>query len=150
MTVLATITDANYIGWATGTLVIGPGTILVTWPAPAPVTYGTPLSAAQLNVAGSFAYSLASGSVLSSGLSNITASFKLVDATAFTSVVKTVQLLVNRQGTVTMLTTSAVQQWGAYRKRLVLRRNSPTWNEHADSVDAQLTRQAWLQVRTCS
>jgi hypothetical protein len=45
---------------------------IITWPAPAAITYGTALSALQLNatasVAGAFVYSPAAGTVLGGGV----------------------------------------------------------------------------------
>ncbi len=69
--VLATITDPNYVGSGTGTLVIAKANPTIVWPAPAAITYGTALGAVQLdataNTAGSFAYSPAAGTVLNAG-----------------------------------------------------------------------------------
>lgn len=51
----------------------------ITWSTPRPISYGTPLSAVQLNakanVVGTFTYSPASGSVLSAGTHTLTAQF---------------------------------------------------------------------------
>ena len=57
---------------ATVTLTVNQATPAIAWPAPAPITYGTPLSATQLNassgtVPGSFAYTPPAGTVLSAG-----------------------------------------------------------------------------------
>ncbi len=69
--VVATINDANYRGTATGTMVIGKQKANVQWAAPASITYGTALTVAQLdatsNVAGSFTYNPAAGTVLGGG-----------------------------------------------------------------------------------
>jgi hypothetical protein len=52
---------------------------IVTWPAPSPIDYGTPLSAAQLNAgadrAGAFAYAPGHGTVLAAGLHQLTVTF---------------------------------------------------------------------------
>lgn len=57
-TVVGTISDPNYQGTATGTITIAKAT--ATWPTPAAITYGTALSATQLDaaasVAGAFVY----------------------------------------------------------------------------------------------
>ena len=67
-TVVGTISDANYEGSSTGTLVISQATITITWSNPADIVYGTALSATQLNatanVPGSFLYTPAAGTVL--------------------------------------------------------------------------------------
>ncbi|WP_158615358.1 MBG domain-containing protein [Acidipila sp. EB88] len=85
--VVATVNDANYTGTATGTLVISKATPALTWPTPAPITYGTTLSAAQLDpstgVAGSFSYSPPIGTVLSAGAHTLTATFVPNDATDY-------------------------------------------------------------------
>jgi hypothetical protein len=53
--------------------------VVVTWPTPAAIPYGTPLSATQLdaaaNVPGTFAYSPAAGAVLQPGTQSLTATF---------------------------------------------------------------------------
>src|SRR5262249_47464912 len=70
LSVTFTPTDAvNYSSVTlTNTLNVLKATPLVTWPNPAAITYGTPLSAAQLNafasVPGTFRYSAAAGTVL--------------------------------------------------------------------------------------
>ena len=69
--VVATIADPNYVGSTTGTLTIDKATPLVTWVQPPAITYGAALGDAQLNASastsGSFAYTPAAGTVLSSG-----------------------------------------------------------------------------------
>src|SRR6185503_12512722 len=58
-------------GLFTATPTVEPETPVITWPAPAPIVVGTALSATQLNatttVAGTFAYTPASGTVLPLG-----------------------------------------------------------------------------------
>ena len=88
--VVATVTDPNYTGSATGTLVIGQATPALTWNAPAAITYGTALGASQLNatsnVSGSFAYSPASGTILPVGSNQaLSATFTPADAVDYTS-----------------------------------------------------------------
>ncbi|MGI4827637.1 MAG: MBG domain-containing protein, partial [Janthinobacterium lividum] len=110
-TVLGTVDDGDYSGSTTGTLVISPSSVAITWAAPAPIAYGTPLSVAQLNAsastAGNFVYSAAPGLILSSGLQIISVSFTPTDINDFSPATKAVQLLINRQGTATILTTNA-------------------------------------------
>ena len=69
--VTATINDANYQGSTTGVLVINKATPVITWNNPANIVYGTPLSSTQLNatanLAGSFVYTPAAGTVLHAG-----------------------------------------------------------------------------------
>ncbi len=87
--VVGTISDSNYSGSASGSLVIAQATPVITWAAPAPVNPGTALSSAQLNatsgVAGSFTYSPVSGTVLTGGFQTLTASFTPTDTVNYTS-----------------------------------------------------------------
>ena len=61
----------------------------ISWSTPSAVTYGTPLSPAQLNatanVAGNFAYSQALGAVLPAGQHQLNVTFMPADATAYLS-----------------------------------------------------------------
>jgi len=79
-------------------LTVAKATPVVTWPAPAPIAYGTALSATQLNatasVPGKFAYSPALGEVLSSGTHTLTATFTPIDTTDYMVVQATVSLTV--------------------------------------------------------
>jgi len=70
---------------------------VITWANPADITYGTPLSAIQLNasttIAGTFVYSPLSGTVLNAGLhQNLFVTFTPNDLTNYNSVDKTVQI----------------------------------------------------------
>jgi hypothetical protein len=76
--VLASLANPNFQAPdAFGTLTILPATPTITWSAPAPITAGTPLGAAQLNatakgvggasLAGSFIYNPSAGTVLGAG-----------------------------------------------------------------------------------
>ncbi|HEU5108154.1 MAG TPA: MBG domain-containing protein, partial [Micromonosporaceae bacterium] len=69
---------------AAGTLVIAKAVASLTWATPAPLPYGTPLSAAQLNAAanapGTFSYAPAAGAVLGVGAGHVlTATFTPAD-----------------------------------------------------------------------
>ncbi len=85
---------------ATASYTITPATPLITWPAPAPITFGTALSATQLNatssVAGSMAYSPAAGTVLGAGSQTLNVTFAPTDATAYTSASATANLTVTK------------------------------------------------------
>jgi hypothetical protein len=76
--VLASLRNPNYEAPdAFGTLTILPATPTITWPAPAPISAGTPLGAAQLNatatgvgginLVGTFLYTPAAGTALAAG-----------------------------------------------------------------------------------
>jgi hypothetical protein len=64
-------------------LTIAPATLTVTWPTPASIQHGTPLSAVQLNassnVPGIFSYTPTANSVLSVGMHELTAIFTPTD-----------------------------------------------------------------------
>jgi alpha-tubulin suppressor-like RCC1 family protein len=85
--VTATVTSANYTGSATQTFTIAKATPSITWATPASITYGTGLSATQLNastsVAGGFAYTPATGSVLGAGTRTLQTTFTPSDTTNY-------------------------------------------------------------------
>jgi hypothetical protein len=89
---------------ATVTLLVNQATPVITWATPAAITYGTALSATQLNatatlngtVAGSFVYTPASGTVLSAGSHTMSVTFTPTDTTDYHSVSSTVSLVVNQ------------------------------------------------------
>jgi len=75
--------------------------LTITWPTPAPITYGTPLSATQLNassggVAGAFSYAPPAGTVLPAGVQTLSVNFTPTDIIDFTTVAANVQLTVNQ------------------------------------------------------
>lgn len=81
-------------------LVIAQGTPVITWAAPAPITYGTALGSAQLNatanVPGTFAYTPASGTVLGAGSRTLSVIFTPTDATDYITATASVPLTVNQ------------------------------------------------------
>jgi len=88
-------------------------TPVITWPTPDPVTYGTPLSATQLNatasynnspVSGTFTYTPPSGRVLAAGNQTLKATFKPSMTTDFATATDSVTLVVNPQSTTTTIT----------------------------------------------
>ncbi|MBT1073637.1 MBG domain-containing protein, partial [Pelotalea chapellei] len=104
--VVATITDTNYTGSATGTLTIAKATPAITWAAPAPVFVGTALSATQLNasstVAGTFVYTPVSGTVMNTaGTQTLKADFTPTDAVNYSTASATVSLTVSTKTTPT-------------------------------------------------
>jgi|HigsolmetaAR202D_1030399.scaffolds.fasta_scaffold02981_5 Gluconolactonase len=89
----------NYeISFVNGTLTIDPS-LAITWNAPSAITYGTALSTSQLNasanIAGSFTYKPALGSVLPAGTHTITATFTPADS-RYSSAQQTMLLTVNK------------------------------------------------------
>jgi len=73
---------------------------VITWSAPAAITYGTALSAAQLNasadVSGDFSYSPVSGTVLGAGNQTLTATFTPTDNANYNIISKQVNLSVDQ------------------------------------------------------
>jgi alpha-tubulin suppressor-like RCC1 family protein len=98
--VVGTISDTNYQGNASGTLVIGKAVPAISWPTPAAITYPTPLSATQLNAAtsvpGTFVYSPVAGAVLSGGAHTLHATFTPADTVDYTGATASVVLTVNK------------------------------------------------------
>lgn len=91
---------------ATGSVTINvkDATPTITWPAPAAISYGTPLSATQLNatassggvtLAGTFVYSPAAGTVEAGGSHTLSVTFTPMDAADFTTATAKVTLQVN-------------------------------------------------------
>lgn len=98
-TVAATVTDPRYSGSASGTLVTAKATPVVTWNTPAAITSGTALSISQLNasanVAGSFIYTPAAGSVPTVGNNTLLVAFAPDDTINYTGASASVTLTVN-------------------------------------------------------
>jgi sugar lactone lactonase YvrE len=103
-TLSVTFTPTDSIDYSTATasvtLQVNQATPSITWSTPAAITYGTPLSANQLDaastVAGSFAYTPKAGTVLTAGPQTLTTTFTPTDAADYTTATDTVQLTVNR------------------------------------------------------
>ena len=91
-------------------------TPIVTWATPSAITYGTPLSGAQLNasanVPGTFTYSQAAGTVLSAGPQTLTATFTPTDTTDYATVTVSRQLQVN-PATLTVTANNASMVYGS-------------------------------------
>jgi hypothetical protein len=112
-TVAAAINDTNYAGSATGTLIISKATATITWLTPSAITYGTPLSNAQLNAttsaANSVTYNPAAGAVLPAGTQTLNVSFTPTDTTAYNRATHSVTLTVNKQATTLALASNTTQ-----------------------------------------
>jgi hypothetical protein len=100
LTVTFTPTDTTDYSTQTASvpLVVTKATPTITWPAPSPITYGTALSAAQLNATsatpGSFAYTPAAGTILTVGLQTLQATLTPSDSTDYNNVSATVSITV--------------------------------------------------------
>jgi len=77
-----------------------PVTPTITWQTPAAITFGTALSATQLDatatVDGTFAYTPAAGTVLPAGSQTLSVTFTPTDSIDYTTATATVQLTVNK------------------------------------------------------
>src|SRR5207237_7337419 len=81
----------------TVTINVSKATPTITWPAPADIVFGTPLSATQLNAttnaAGTFAYSRTTGTVLNAGLGQpLSVTFTPTDSTKYTTATASVSI----------------------------------------------------------
>jgi hypothetical protein len=101
LSVTFTPTDAaNYTGaTATTTITVRKANSTITWAAPADITYGTALSATQLNatanVPGSFVYAPVAGTVLSAGAGQtLSVTFTPTDAANYTTATATTAISV--------------------------------------------------------
>lgn len=103
-TLTATFTPTDAANYATAsatvTIAVDQATPVIIWPAPKPITYGTPLGAAQLNakasVPGVFTYSPAAGTILNAGSQTLSVTFAPADATDYAMPTKDVALIVNK------------------------------------------------------
>lgn len=95
-----TPTDATDYSPAMASVVLTVNQVVpvITWPVPAPIAYGTPLSATQLDasatVAGTFTYSPAAGTILPGGTQTLSVLFVPTDTTDYTTARASVLLVV--------------------------------------------------------
>ncbi|HWR54031.1 MAG TPA: hypothetical protein VN428_23175 [Bryobacteraceae bacterium] len=115
MNVTFTPTDTTNYNNATGsvTLVVNQQTPVITWATPAAITYGAPLSAAQLNatanVAGTFLFSPVAGTVPGAGINTLSVTFTPTDSVNYSAATASVALTVNKAAPViTWATPSAI------------------------------------------
>ncbi|TKC09872.1 T9SS type B sorting domain-containing protein [Pedobacter polaris] len=95
--VVASLTNDNYTAVnATGTLVISKAAQVITWTAPANITYGTALTAAQLNATaeGTLTYTPALGTALGAGAQTL--SVTAAATTNYEAATKTVSITVDK------------------------------------------------------
>jgi sugar lactone lactonase YvrE len=116
--VLFTPTDTTDYATATATvtLVVNQATSVLTWAIPAPITYGTALSGAQLDavasVPGTFAYTPSTGTILSAGFQTLQVLFTPTDTTDYKTATATVALAVNQATPVLTWATPAPITYG--------------------------------------
>ena len=103
----------NYtVNQSPGTLTITQATTVLTWATPAAITYGTPLSATQLDatsggVVGTFIYTPTSGTILPAGTQILSLAFTPSDAVDYSSANTTTSLTINKATPTVTLTSSA-------------------------------------------
>ena len=89
----------------------GQAATVLTWSTPSPITYGTALSATQLdataNVPGTFVYTPAAGTVLSAGLQTLSVTFTPTNTTQYKAATTTVSLQVNQAPSTVVLSALA-------------------------------------------
>jgi hypothetical protein len=115
LSVTFTPTDATDYTTATSsvTLTVNQATPTITWATPTAISYGTALSATQLNasstVAGTFVYSSAAGTVLGVGAQTLGVTFTPTNTTDYTTATSSVTLTVNQATpTITWATPTAI------------------------------------------
>ena len=81
-------------------VLVGKGTPVITWPAPAPITYSFPVNSTQLNatanVPGTFSYSPSSGTLLPAGERTLSVTFTPTDTVNYNATTATRTLTVNK------------------------------------------------------
>jgi hypothetical protein len=84
---------------------------VIAWQTPNPITYGTPLSGAQLSatadVAGTFVYTPPASTILNAGNQTLTASFTPADPTAYNPLTITRMITVNKAASTTSFPSAA-------------------------------------------
>jgi hypothetical protein len=114
-TLTATFTPTDTTDYSSGTasvtLIVTQATPSITWPQPSAITYGTALSSAQLdataNVAGTLAYSPASGTLLSAGSRTLNVTFTPTDSADYAGTTGSATLQVNKAASSSNATASA-------------------------------------------
>jgi hypothetical protein len=105
----------NNGGLGSTTYTINKAMPTVTWPTPAAISYGTALSATQLNATastpGTFIYTPPAGTVLTAGLHTLSVTFTPTDTTDYTTASATVNLPVN-QAVLTVTANNASKVYG--------------------------------------
>jgi subtilase family serine protease len=142
----------------------GSGTVDVTaatktnpnlvWNTPTPITYGTSLGAAQLDatasVAGTFAYSPAAGTVLTTGPQILSVTFTPTDSTDYATASSIVTLTVNKATPTINWPTPAAITYGTMLSVAQLDPNASTAGTFSYSPPAGTLLQAGQQVLLAS
>ena len=131
LSVTFTPTDTTDYTTATTTvqLTVNQATPAITWSNPSPITYGTALSATQLNagstVSGTFVYSPAIGTVLTAGTQTLSVTFTPTDTTDYTTATTNVQLTVSQAMPSISWSTPAAINYGTVLSATQLDASSP-------------------------
>ncbi|HEU4891646.1 MAG TPA: Ig-like domain repeat protein [Vicinamibacterales bacterium] len=93
--------DVDYVRTSSGPdVLVGKGNPVVTWPAPAPITYSFPVNGTQFNatasVPGTFSYSPPSGTLLPAGEGTLSVTFTPTDTANYNTVTATNTITVNK------------------------------------------------------
>ena len=93
--------DVDYVRTsASPDVLVGKGNPVITWPAPAPITYSFPVNSTQLNamanVPGTFSYSTPSGTLLPAGEGTLSVTFTPTDTANYNTVTATNTITVNK------------------------------------------------------
>ena len=93
--------DVDYVRTSIGPdVLVGKGNPVITWPAPAPITYSFPVNSTQLNatanVPGTFSYSPPSGTLLPAGERTLSVTFTPTDTANYNAVTATKTITVNK------------------------------------------------------
>ena len=111
---VGTMASTNYsFTFVNGVLTVSLATPVITWANPAAITFGTALTATQLDAtastAGTFVYSPTAGTIPSGGTQILSVTFTPTDVTDFSTAVATVTLIVNKAlPVITWLTPAAI------------------------------------------
>ncbi len=116
---------------------------IITWPNPAPITYGTALSALQLNatsnVPGSFSYSPAVGTILNSGANQVlSTTFTPTDAVTYNSIVSTVLINVNK-ASLTATAVDASRSYGQTNPTFIINYTGFVYGDLSTVIDTRPT-----------
>src|SRR5262249_27515157 len=116
---------ANYTGASASVLLtVDKATPTITWADPSAITYGTPLSDAQLNatadVPGSFAYGPDAGAVLTAGSHSLSVTSPRPDSANYSGVTRPAPLAVGK-ATLTVTADDASRAYGADTPALTAR-----------------------------
>lgn len=109
-------TDNYNAAFAEVEIVVNKANPVITWSNPDAITYGTPLSAAQLNasanVAGNFSYGTVAGTVLNAGTHTLSVTFTPNDTANYNSVTAEVEIVVNKANQVIAWSNPAAITYG--------------------------------------